>query len=89
MAQGRGLRPEVSLSSYTGTDYPGILPILGSLGAAIARRLEEHEANPSLRADFDWCVAIERRRVVRTKSAASTAATMTPVLAHVAGRLAA
>lgn len=88
MTRGEGLRPRVSLSSYTGTAYPGIQAILGSLGAAVARRLEQHEANPALRADFDWCVAIERRRVARAAETA-TAVEMTPALAQVAGRLAA
>jgi len=88
MAHGRHLRPAVSLSSYTGTAYPGILAILGNIGGAIARRLEEHEANPSLRADFDWCVEIERRRAARTRAVGGTVE-MTPALAHVAGRLAA
>jgi hypothetical protein len=88
MTHGRGLRPPVSLSSYTGTAYPGIQAILGSLGTAVARRLEEHEANPSLRADFDWCVAIERRRVVRARTVGTTV-DMIPALARAAGRLAA
>lgn len=87
MAHGRGLRPAVSLSSYAGTRYPGILPILGSLGTAVARRLEEHEADPSLHGGFDWCVAIERRRPAR--AAADVPARLTPGLAYVAGRLAA
>ena len=86
MTRGEALRPDISLSSYTGTDYPGIQAILGSIGEAVAYRIAEHEADPDLRADFDWCVAIERRRVARAET---DAAQMTPALAMTAGRSAA
>lgn len=88
MTRGESLRPAVSFSSYTGTDYPGIQAILSTIGQAVALRLEEHAANPVLRADFDWCVAIERRRTARAATSKATIE-MTPALACVAGRLAA
>lgn len=88
MGRGEGLRPDVSFSSYSGMGFPGIQAILGALGPAIARRIEEHASNPDLRGDFDWCVAIERRRGQRAIQTTQTAE-MTPALAHTSGRRAA
>lgn len=87
MAQGALLQPDVSLSSCTGTAYPGIQSILVPLAAAVERRLADHAADPDLQADFDWCVAIERRSTSRRGMLRNTE--MVPTLAHVAGRQAA
>lgn len=88
MAHGEQLRPPVSFSSYTGTAFPGIHAILGVIGQAIERRLAEHAADPDIRGDFDWCLAIERRQGRRARQDVLTAE-MTPALAETAGRRAA
>ncbi len=88
MGRGENLRPDVSFSSYSGMGFPGIHAILGAIGPAVGRRIAEHAADPGLRGDFDWCVAIERRRGQRTRQAGQPAE-MTPALAHTSGRQAA
>jgi hypothetical protein len=85
MTRGEGLRPAVSFSSYVGTSYPGIQAILTAIGGAVERRLAEHAENPALNADFDWCVAIERRQGRRARAFADTAQEMTTALTEVAG----
>ena len=72
MAHGRNLQPAVSFTSFVGTSYPGIQAILTSIGEAVANRIAQHEANPGLAANFDWCVAIERRAPARAVRQVST-----------------